>query len=126
MPATKPALGSDPFTVMRVVLPVSQKSFCYAESARLGLSTPSAYVRRLITAVQESHSPATSARKAKPSAPPPRARAAARATDPTRARTSTGSTPRASTAAQARAPRRPVKDPARRAGRRNRSALSSS
>lgn len=41
------------FTVMRVVLPVSQKAFCYAEAKRMGLDTPSAYVRLVLKELQE-------------------------------------------------------------------------
>jgi hypothetical protein len=45
----------EPFTVMRVVVPVSQKGFVYEQARKMGLDTPSAYVRLVLKDLKEHH-----------------------------------------------------------------------
>lgn len=43
------------FTVMRVVVPVSMKAFVYTQKDKMGLDTPSEYVRRVLKDLKEAH-----------------------------------------------------------------------
>ncbi|MBK7877663.1 MAG: hypothetical protein IPJ77_18400 [Planctomycetes bacterium] len=52
------------FTVMRVVLPVSQKAFCYAQAERMGLETPSEFVRRAVRDLMEAEEEFAEGRRA--------------------------------------------------------------
>lgn len=53
--AAKVSAPRERFVVMRVVVPVSMKEFVYGQRVRMGLDTPSAYVRRVLKDLQEAH-----------------------------------------------------------------------